>query len=118
MDRKAGNKLARSRLERQARKESDAFSGSPMRVSDPTGAAPEARRTPRVSVFYAVVDAPGLLGGVSARAGKDTLITDRAPRRLTMHEIFGTRNFYEMANVPSGEHKHLEAREEPLRVSK
>jgi len=128
MNRKARNKLAWSHLERQVRKESGDFSGPLMWVSDPTGAAPETCRASRVSLFYTVVNARGLveddsvsrtkLGGVPARAGKDTSITDRDPRGPAIHEIFGTRNSYGMVNVPFGEHKHSEVWEEPLRVSR
>jgi capsular exopolysaccharide synthesis family protein len=100
---------------------------------DPAGAASEAYRAMRTSLFYSRLDTPpkviliasfgreegkstvcANLGVVLAQAGKDVLILDCDFRRPAMHEVFGLPRSRGIVNVLAGDHALEAAYQEVL----
>ena len=128
-------KQTQKKAERQAQREAESgdLSERLVTVSEPTGAASEAYRTLRTSLFYALVDTPpkvivttspgpaegksttcANLAVVLAQADKNTLVMDCDLRKPVMHKIFGLRNFSGVVNVLVGERDLSEVWQEPM----
>jgi capsular exopolysaccharide synthesis family protein len=126
--------VARSRLQRQARKgKVGSLSESLVTLLDPAGVGSEAYRSLRTSLLYAVPDAPPTvilitspasadgksitcanLAVVLAQAGKETLVIDGDLREPSLHKIFGVPNVGGVVDVLFGEHDLLEVCKEPF----
>lgn len=129
--------MARSQLEKQARKEARLkdrdLSGRLATVEEPLSAASEAYRILRTSLLHAqadtlprviVVTSPGSaegkstvcanLGVVLAEADKNTLIADCDLRRPVMHRVFELRETPGMTDILTERHELDGAYQEPL----
>ncbi|MDQ5826958.1 MAG: CpsD/CapB family tyrosine-protein kinase [Chloroflexota bacterium] len=102
-------------------------------LHDPTGAASEAYRMLRTSLFYAVVDTPpkvivltspspgegkstttANLGVTLAQVGKSVLTLDCDLRRPRLHSMFDVHNETGLADILTGGHKMEEVWREPI----
>jgi capsular exopolysaccharide synthesis family protein len=122
------------RLQRQPRKDKvDSLSEPLVTLLDPAGVASEAYRSLRTSLLYAAVDAPpsvilitspgpgdgksttcANLAVVLAQADKRTIVIDGDLREPSVHRFFDVPNVSGVVDVLVGEHKLLEACEEPI----